>query len=44
LFLNVFDLLLRGFALLAIQFRCHRACQSPLRSVYYRRYHLQIVQ
>jgi hypothetical protein len=44
LFLNVFDLLPRGFALLAIQSHCYRACQPPLSAIYDCRYHFQIAQ
>jgi hypothetical protein len=44
LFLNVFDLLPRGFALLAIQFHRHRAGQPSLGAVYDCRCHLQIAQ
>jgi hypothetical protein len=42
LFLNAVDLMPRGFALLAIQFRCTRASQPPLRAVHHRGHHLQI--
>ena len=42
--MNVFDLLPRGFAVLAIQFHCCPAGQLSLRSVHDCRYHLQITQ
>ena len=42
--MNVFDLLPRGFAVLAIQFHCCPAGQPSLRSVHDCRYHLQITQ
>jgi len=42
LFLNAVDLMPCGFALLAIQFRCTRASQPPLRAVHHRGHHLQI--
>jgi hypothetical protein len=44
LLLNAGDLLLRGCALLVIQFHRRRACQSPLRAVHDRGHHLQIAQ
>jgi len=40
--LNALDLMPRGFALLATQFRCTRASQPPLRAVHHRGRHLQI--
>jgi hypothetical protein len=42
LFLNVFDLLPRGLALLAIQFHRCRAGQPPLSAIHDGPYHLQI--
>ena len=40
--MNAVDLMPCGFALLAIQFRCTRASQPPLRAVHHRGHHLQI--
>jgi hypothetical protein len=44
LFLNVLDLLLRGFALLTIQFHCRHSGQPPLSTVHNRSHHLQVAQ
>jgi hypothetical protein len=44
LLLNASDLLLSGFALLAIHFQCRRTRQSPLRAVQDGGDHLQIAQ
>jgi hypothetical protein len=44
LLLNASDLLLSGFALLAIHFQCPRARQTPLRAVHDGGDHLQIAQ
>jgi hypothetical protein len=44
LFLNAHDLLLSGFALLAIQFDRRSARQAPLRAAHDGGHHLQIAQ